>query len=201
MIKNTRIEIKPGIFIMVTRKLRNDALVRQDVALGQVNIAAVAESMGSRKMKRLNKHSSVLMDEGVVLAGELGVNKAAKIIGVDPYALKWEISVRRRTGEKINVKVCGIGRPKRSPAAMAARLECVKIAKQMMLQNRVINKRLIRMGKPQVVRRKERSIANIFIEAGRIAGCNGTAVRKAWERGEFDRPSTPQPEPSLSAVQ
>jgi hypothetical protein len=179
-----RIEIKPGVFIEVTRRVKNRAGVGQRV----VGTVRNPHSLIPKSHTRKSKHNPVLLDEAIEMLQRMGRNKVCKATGLTYDALDWEIERRRKAGIDVKMKhsQCGkkSGRPPLAP--MAVRMRCYEIARQM-IASRMYVKRARKVGRAGVamVMTPNMTTLHCWSEAGRIAGCNGITLMEAVRRGDF----------------
>lgn len=186
-----RIEIFPGHWIEVTKKikkaagLRQSARIRATLAGGDIDRATKEASRAANKRV---KYSLTLLDEAVRLAAMEGVRVAEKATGVS----RWSIDMHAKE------KSARAGNPRQEKGhryTLAQKQACVRLAMQLMANTETITKplgfkRVRRMGTF-----KKWSHASAFKEAGRRLGLNGTTIEMMWRMGmiPLNQPSTPQP--------
>lgn len=189
-----RIEIFPGRWIEVTKRVKQKAGVRMGARVratlenGRVDEALVRLARNGRK------YSGLLIDEAVAVAKEKGAKEAERITGVHHET----IAQRRK-----KLKGCTGYDGRRY--TLAQKKACVKMALE-----------LVASGGTHIVRvsfgKGDRTVSvwskkKAFKEAGRRLGVNGLSIMFQWENGMIDlnavargRPSIPRRQPAFRAI-
>jgi hypothetical protein len=187
-----RIEIFPGHWIEVTKKikkaagLRMSTRVRATLAGGDVDQATKEAARSSNKNV---KYSMALLDEAVRIAAMEGVKVAEKVTGVG----RWSIELRAKE------KRARSGQSKHADQGhrytMAQKRACVKLAQKLMAGTETVTKRLGFKRLKVMGTFKKYNHGSAFREAGRRLGINGRSVEMMWNLGmiPMDSPSSPQP--------
>lgn len=194
-----RIEIFPGHWIEVTKKikkaagLRQSARVRATLAGGDIDRATKEASRAANKNV---KYSLALLDEAVRLARAEGVKVAEKVTGVS----QWSINMHAKE------QSARAGNPRWEQGfrySLAQKQACVRLAQKLMANTET---RPVRVPNPRGGWRmgvtKKWTHGAAFREAGRRLGLNGRTIEMMWLMGmiPLDQPSSHRPEdPPASA--
>lgn len=187
-----RIEIFPGHWIEVTKKikkaagLRQSARVRATLAGGDVDRAIKEAHRSSNKGV---KYSLALLDEAVRIAAMEGVKVAEKVTGVNRWSIDLHAKEKRaRAGQSKHAD-----QGKRY--TMAQKQACVRLAQKLMASSETITKPLGFKSFRRTGKFKKWHHGSAFREAGRRLGINGRSVELMWTLGmiPLDQPSSHQP--------
>lgn len=186
-----RIEIFPGHWIEVTRRIKEKAGVKLSTRViatlqgGEVHRAA---GDAGRSLNKGAKYSRLIIEEALRLARTMGERAAAEKTGVN----KWTIQERKK-------KLRGPTGRDGSRYTLAQKRALVEMAKGLMRSGEIKTRRA-RGGK--MVQQPKWAHRPAFIEAGRRLGMNGRVIEYQWVNGLFsltDVPSSP-PRPPASAA-
>jgi hypothetical protein len=187
-----RIEIFPGHWIEVTKKikkaagLRMSTRVRATLAGGDVDQATKEAARSSNKNV---KYSIALLDEAVRIAAMEGSKTAAKVTGVNKWSIDLHMKEKRaRSGQSKHAD-------QGHRYTMAQKRACVKLAQKLMAGTETVTKRLGFKRLKVMGTFKKYNHGSAFREAGRRLGINGRSVEMMWNLGmiPMDSPSSPQP--------
>jgi hypothetical protein len=178
-----RIEIKPGVWIEVTPKIRQAVGARKRDRVLATMDGATKDAINTLAKPR-RKHSDLLLDEGLALAQKDGFIAASKRLGINYHTLISHNRKRRLEQGKRKLRARGFR------YTLTQKLACVKLALELMASDKT--REVSAFGKHR------RTVPlwtkdHAFNEAGRRLGINGHSVYVMWAQGDFratQQPST-----------
>lgn len=182
-----RIEIFPGHWIEVTPAIKKKAGIRKSqrvvaTLMGETVAAAgriVRDGVGSRK------HPILMLDEAASIAEREGIKKAARVTGINEHSIDLRCRQLRRKRGKAKVRDAGVR------YTLAQKQACVRLAKELMASNEIVQKTERCYNRPYIRKRYKWSHGSAFIEAGRRLGMNGRSIEWMYIQGTI--PLTQQP--------
>jgi hypothetical protein len=158
----TLIQIKPGVFIKVNRKVKEK--------VGVLGLRLDTDEEGrliGRARNRGVRYSRLLLDEAVAISEQEGMNEAAKKTGVKYWSIMQRRREMRREGKLATPPKRRIYKTKYTPLQ---KQQCVAMAED-----------LVKGGW---------ATHPAFKEAGRRLGVNGNSIHWMWTQGMI-KPSSP----------
>lgn len=179
------IEIVPGVFVMVTPKVKLGAgvakLCRMSSTLSSVDRYRAMESSGF-----IGRHSVLIVDEAVSLATDMGARKASAITGVPVPTI---VNRMREKGVECGGVLFGQIR-----ADIGKLRECVRVAKELMASEEMKEVVVTRKGKKATHKIRRWSHGTAFVEAGKRVGISGKTAERLWLQGRFSLTSNQEVE-------
>ena len=182
-----RIEIFPGHWIEVTPAIKKKAGVRKSQRVVATLMGETVAAAGRlvRDGKGNVKYPVLMLDEAVRIAEKEGLKRAAKETGIKEHSIDLRNRQLRRKQGKSRVMAQG------SRYTLAQKQACVRLAKELMASNEIIQKSAKCYHYTYTHKRYKWSHRRAFIEAGRRLGMNGRSIEWMYVQGTI--PLTQQP--------
>lgn len=161
--KKDRIQIKPGVWIEVSARLRKASGLGPGVRIrNRLEDEERKRIMGdtANVVSKNVKYSRLLLDEASRLADEVGLTQAAKATKVNVNTLRAHRKLLVREGKRKG------GAPGKSRYTLGQKRKCVLLAQA-------------------IADKKQCGLGPAFVEAGQKLGVNGRSIAFQWRQRHF----------------